>query len=72
MRVMAGAILRFDSVTEMIEYCRARYRTDEVRSGRQDGEFVLFVRPAEGPAFESLIVHFEGERTYAVMLPVDE
>lgn len=69
---MVGAVLRFDSVTEMIEYCRARYRTEDVRSGTLDGEFTLFVRPTDAPAFESLIVHFDGEGVYAVMLPVGD
>jgi hypothetical protein len=60
-------LYRFDSATELVTFCRTRYPAAEVWSGSRGGEFVLQVRGAEVD-FESLIVHFEGERTYAVML----
>lgn len=69
MRVVSGTLFRFDSVTEIVEFCRDRHATQTVRAGSVRGEFVLSVAPADGPGFESLIVHFEGEGCYAVMLP---
>jgi hypothetical protein len=71
MRALDGTLHRFDSVTKMIAHCRQRFRTDDVRSANLNGEFILFVRPADRPAFDGLIVHFEGERVSAVMLPDD-
>jgi hypothetical protein len=68
-RLRAGTLFRFDSVPEILAFCRSRYPTADVRTDELDGEFLLVVRSAEGVEFESLIVHFEGEQTYAVMLP---
>lgn len=67
-RVLAGTLHRFDSVSAMIDACRRWYRTTDVCAVEVGGEFLLRVGRARDP-FESLIVHFEGERTYAVMLP---
>lgn len=64
---MRGTLYRFDSATEILNFCRSRYPKAKVWSGNLEDEFVLQVRGAEVD-FESLIVHFEGERTYAVML----
>lgn len=69
LRVTTGAIGRFDSITEMIEFSRDFYGARDVESGHVDGELVLLVRPPAGPPFYSLIVHFDGERRYVVMLP---
>jgi hypothetical protein len=68
-RVRNGTLFRFDSVPEILAFCRGRYPTADVATDELDGEFMLLVRSAEGVEFESLIVHFEGEQTYAVMLP---
>ena len=55
----------------MLAFCRDRYPTADVQTGEIDGDFLLLVRGAPAIDFESLIVHFEGEQTYAVMLPPD-
>ena len=68
-RVMDGTLFRFDSVAELLSFCRGRYHTHHVRTASVAGDFVVYVDPHDRPPFESLIVHFEGERTYAVMLP---
>jgi hypothetical protein len=71
-RVRSATLYRFDSVREILAFCRSRYPTADVRTEDLDGEFMLLVRSSlgiEGVEFESLIVHFEGEGTYAVMLP---
>lgn len=68
-RVRTGTLYRFDSVGEILAFCRSRYPTADVQTGEFDGDFLLMVRSSEGVDFESLIVHFEGEGTYAVMLP---
>jgi hypothetical protein len=69
-RLVSGSYQRFDSARDIVDFCRECYPTAEVRTSNIDGEFVLQV---SGPTvtFESLIVHFEGEETYAVMLPAD-
>lgn len=59
---------RFDSVAELIERCRARFPGAEIHTENKDGDFLLHVRSGSWH-FESLIVHFEGERCYAVMFP---
>jgi hypothetical protein len=69
MRLLHGELLRFDSVTEMIAACRARLGQVDVRTAYIRGDLLLDVTLADGSHFESLIVHFEGERCYAVMLP---
>src|SRR5262249_11322408 len=69
MRLRQGTLVRFDSVTELTAFCRRRYQTDNVHCDSDTGEFLLRVDPRDGRAFESLIVHFEGEGTYAVLLP---
>jgi hypothetical protein len=70
MRVLEGELLRFDSVEDILAACRARYSTSSASTTTNfDGEHILRVRPAGGQRFESLIVHFEGEGCYAVMLP---
>lgn len=66
---MDGILFRFDSVVELLAFCRDRFDTPHARTATVAGEFVLCVDPPDRPPFESLIVHFEGERTYAVMLP---
>jgi hypothetical protein len=68
-RLRTGTLFRFDALQHMLAFCRSRYPTAEIRSEEIDGDFVLVVRSSEGIDFESLIVHFEGEQTYAVMLP---
>lgn len=68
-RVREGILRRFDSVEAILEHCRAAYRTTDVHTCERDGDFLLVVRSSEGVDFESLIVHFEGEQTHAVMLP---
>ncbi len=68
-RVEEGELCRFDSVTKLREFCRDRYKTDKVRCGSETGEFLLQVERPGGQSFESLIVHFEGEGTYAARLP---
>lgn len=67
-RQLDGRLHRFDSVTELLAFCRARYPTDKVRTTNTQDEFVLLI----GDRLESLIVHFEGSRCYAVMLPPAE
>jgi hypothetical protein len=69
-RILRGSYHRFDSASGIVDFCRECYPTADVRTGNIDGEFVLVV---SGPTvlFESLIVHFEGEGVYAVMLPAD-
>jgi hypothetical protein len=69
MRVQQGTIVRFDSVVQLVAFCRRRYKTDKVHCGSENGDFLLRVDPLRGEAFESLIVHFEGEGQYVVMLP---
>jgi hypothetical protein len=68
-RVRTGTLHRFDSVGGILEFCRRRYPTADVETAELDGDFLLVVRSCEGVEFESLIVHFEGEGTYAVMIP---
>ena len=62
-------LFRFDSVTAMVSDVRQRHPATEVWTERRSDDFLLCVRGA-GLAFESLIVHFEGEGCYAVELPV--
>ena len=69
MLLATGKLYRFDSVTELLAVCRARYATRAVATDSTREEFVLLVEPPVGERFESLIVHFEGEGCYAVMLP---
>ena len=61
---------RFDSVADLVALCRFRFPGAEVNTANEDGNFVLRVRDGSR-RFESLIVHFEGERCYAVELPGD-
>lgn len=70
-RVQRGTLFRFGSVSEILDFCRERYPTASVRTAERDGDFLLLVRDRTGE-FESLIVHFEGEQIYAVMLPNEE
>ncbi len=65
-RPRSGRLHRFASVTEIVAFCRARYPGADVRTLNERGDFLLRV---DEPHFESLIVHFEGEGCYAVMLP---
>lgn len=67
-RIRTGTYHRFDSARELVTFCSERYPTADVHTTNAAGEFMLVV---SGPtvAFESLIVHFEGEGIYAVMLP---
>lgn len=69
MRLLHGELLRFDSVTKMVAACRARLAPVDVHTTYARGDLLLVVTLADGSRFESLIVHFEGERCYAVMLP---
>ena len=69
MRVQEGELVRFDSVTTLVDECRLRFATMHVRTATRGGEFLLYVKLPDGSRFESLIAHFEGEGTYAVMLP---
>jgi hypothetical protein len=68
-RTTRGALLRFDSITQIVQHCRKRYDVEEVQYGCETGELLLRLDLRSGDAFESLIVHFEGEGVYAVMLP---
>jgi hypothetical protein len=68
-RVDKGELFRFDSVTKLQDFCRERYQTNKVRCSSTTGEFLLHVERPSGESFESLIVHFEGEGTYAARLP---
>lgn len=61
-----GKLHRFVSVTDLVAFCRARYPGASVRAHNESGDFLLVV---DDPHIESLIVHFEGEGCYAVMLP---
>jgi hypothetical protein len=49
--------------------CRGDRQTNNVHCGSETGEFLLYVDPPHGESFESLIVHFDGEGLYAVLLP---
>ena len=68
-RARQGTIFRFDSVTAIVAFCRHRYQTRQVHYSSRTGELLLYVDRAGGESFESLIVHFEGEKQYAVLLP---
>jgi hypothetical protein len=68
-RARQGTIFRFDSVTDIVAFCRNRYQTRQVHCSSRTGELLLYVDCAGGEPFESLIVHFEGEKQYAVLLP---
>lgn len=68
-RTPQGAVLRFDSVTQLVSFCRSRYQTDKVHCDSKTGELLLYVDRLRGESFESLVVHFEGEQQYAVLLP---
>ena len=59
---------RFDSVTALLEFCRQRYGTDDVTATNEGGEFRVMVRLHSGRTLTSLIVHYEGARTYLVRL----
>lgn len=61
-------LFRFDSVTALVSEVRHRHPDTEVWTERRSDDFLLCVRGAR-LAFESLIVHFEGEGCYAVELP---
>jgi hypothetical protein len=65
-RPLSGTLHRFVSVTDLVAFCRARYPGADVRTVTERGDFTLVV---DEPRIESLIVHFEGEGCYAVMLP---
>ena len=69
-RLQQGAVLRFDSVTAIIEFCRHRFQTNDLTCSSTGGELVLRVVLPNAESFETLIVHFEGEATFAVLLPV--
>jgi hypothetical protein len=68
-RVQRGALLRFDSVTKIVELCRRRYMTEKVQCDSTTGELLLWVVRPDGEEFESLVVHFESEGQYVVLLP---
>ncbi|KIG13832.1 Bifunctional protein: zinc-containing alcohol dehydrogenase [Enhygromyxa salina] len=68
--IVQGTLHRFNSVTELVARCHAQFPRAEARTVNERDEFVLQVRGI-GVAFDSLIVHFEGSRCYAVMLPSD-
>ena len=61
-----GTLHRFGSVTELVAFCRARYPGADVRTVNERDDFLLRI---DAPRIESLIIHFEGEGCYAVMLP---
>lgn len=68
-RTRSGTLFRFASVTELITFCRDRYRTDKVQCSSDSGEHLLSVDPFDRKAFDSLVVYFEIEGQYAVLLP---
>ncbi|MCX4242338.1 hypothetical protein [Paraliomyxa miuraensis] len=70
-KTSSGELRRFDSVAELIALCRTRFPGAEIHTANEDGDFVLRMRMGSWH-FESLIVHFEGEGCYAVMLPTAE
>ena len=60
---------RFDSLTELIEFCKKAYETEDVVATTEDGTLVVRIARKEGEAFTRMVVHFEGERTYVIGLP---
>lgn len=68
--VEQGTLVRGSSLREIIELCRRHFPGAAVETVREDGDFVLRVRGG-GEDFDSLIVHFEGERVFAAKLPLD-
>ena len=60
---------RFDSLRELIEFCRNTYGTDDVVATREGRSLVVRITPPDGEPFTRMVVHFEGERTYMVGLP---
>jgi hypothetical protein len=60
---------RFDSLTELIEFCKRVYETDEVAATTEDGTLVVRIARPGGEPFTRMVVYFEGERTYVIGLP---
>lgn len=61
-------MLRFDSVTDLVQCCVERFPGAEVATESRAGEFLLHVR-GDSVAFTSQIAHFEGSRCYMVEFP---
>jgi hypothetical protein len=66
-RLTEGTVRRFASLTELVEHCRERFRTDHVRTLFERGDFVVQVDLVGGRSFESLVVEEEG--SYSALLP---
>lgn len=64
-----GRIYRFSSLTELVTFCKHRFGTDDVHTGASRGELRLHIGFGDGKYYSELVVPFEGERTYAVLLP---
>ena len=70
-RPRRAAVLRFDSVTDLLESCSQRFPQARVETERHLGQVMLRVR-GESLDFTSLIAHFEGSRCYMVEFPLLE
>ena len=63
---------RFDSLTELVDFCRQTYETDDVFATTEDGILVVRIGRPEDQPLTRLVVHLEGERTYLIGLPDTE
>lgn len=68
-RPTEGTVHRFDTLSELVKFCRTRYRTDAVRTIWQGEELLLQVDRPGGRSFESPVQHGGGEESYAALLP---
>jgi hypothetical protein len=64
-----GKIHRFASVTDLVAFCRHRFGTDDVHTAAPHGELRVEIGFGNGRYYSELVVPFEGERTYVVLLP---
>jgi hypothetical protein len=60
---------RFDSVRELLRFCRQRYGILDVHTAREDHSLWVKIGLGQGRYARLLVVHFEGERTFVVGLP---
>ena len=66
---------RFCSLTDLIAHCKTVYQTDRIATQATSGASDLYLvveTPQQEPLFSTLVVHFEGEKTYVAWLPTPQ
>lgn len=60
---------RFDSLRELLVFCRRRYDTTDVHTTTEDHELWVKIGLGDGRYGRFLVAYFSGERRYVVDLP---